>query len=63
MKVLAVNGSPRQRGNTAFALALALETLESEGIETEAVALADRQIAPCDGCFACRRERAFASMT
>jgi len=55
MKVVGINGSPHPRGNTAQALGFALEVLEREGIETEGVSLAGKAIAPCDGCFACRR--------
>jgi len=55
MRVLGVNGSPRARGSTAFAMDRALQVLQAEGIETEAVSLAGRDLTPCDGCFACRR--------
>jgi multimeric flavodoxin WrbA len=55
MKVLGINGSPRARGSTAYAMARALQVLQAEGIETESVSLAGRDLTPCDGCFACRR--------
>ena len=35
MKVLLINGSPRENGNTARALKEVADTLVSEGIETE----------------------------
>jgi multimeric flavodoxin WrbA len=54
MNVLGINGSPHREGNTAYALRHALETVAGEGIETTYLALADQQIAPCKGCFACR---------
>lgn len=54
MKVVGICGSPRAEGNTAYALRYALEVLRDEGIETEYISLAGKQIAPCDGCFRCR---------
>lgn len=35
MKVLLINGSPRQQGNTATALAEVARQLATEGIENE----------------------------
>ncbi len=52
--VLGIHGSPHREGNTAFALRHALAVLEQEGIRTQYIALADLQIAPCEGSFACR---------
>jgi multimeric flavodoxin WrbA len=52
--VLGINGSPHQNGNTAFALRHALERLESAGIGTTYISLADKTIHHCDGCFSCR---------
>jgi multimeric flavodoxin WrbA len=54
MDVLAVNGSPHLEGNTSFALRYALEELERYGVSTRYVALGEREIRPCRGCFACR---------
>jgi multimeric flavodoxin WrbA len=54
MNVLGINGSPHLDGNTAYALRHALEIVEREGIATTTITLADQDIAPCDGCFACR---------
>ena len=53
MKVIAVNGSPRKDGNTAFALRLAAEVLSREGIETEVVHVGGLQIHVCVGCGYC----------
>ncbi len=52
--VLGINGSPHREGNTAYALRHAMAILEQEGVRTRYVALADLDIALCDGCFACR---------
>ncbi|MBC8875662.1 MAG: flavodoxin family protein [Planctomycetes bacterium] len=53
MKVLGISGSPRSGGNTELLIQTALKELESEGLETEFISLADREIRPCDGCAAC----------
>ncbi|MCW4010536.1 MAG: flavodoxin family protein [Candidatus Bathyarchaeota archaeon] len=53
MKVVAFNGSARKDGNTAILLRRTLQTLESEGIETELVQLAGQQIRGCTVCRAC----------
>jgi multimeric flavodoxin WrbA len=41
-------------GNSAHALRYALQVIEEQGIETEYIALADKSVRPCNGCFACR---------
>jgi multimeric flavodoxin WrbA len=51
MKIVAFNGSARRDGNTAILLRYVLGELEREGIETETVELAGRNI---HGCLACR---------
>ena len=53
--VLGICGSPHTEGSTAFALSRALSVIEGQGIETAYISLADKQIAPCDGCFGCRK--------
>lgn len=54
VKVIAICGSPRVRGNTEYLLREALSVLEREGIETELVKLADLMVAPCEACNACQ---------
>jgi len=54
MRILGIHGSPHLQGNTASALHRALKVIAAEGIETEYIALAEREIAPCQGCFHCR---------
>ena len=54
MNVLGICGSPHTDGNTAYALRYALKVIEAEGIETAYISLAEVDIAPCKGCFACR---------
>lgn len=54
MKVLAVNGSPRKKWNTAMLLENALEGAASQGAETELVHLYDLTYTGCTSCFACK---------
>lgn len=54
MKVLAVNGSPRKKWNTATLLEKALEGAASQGAETELVHLYDLDFKGCTSCFACK---------
>lgn len=54
MKVIAVNGSPRKKWNTATLLEKALEGAKSEGAETEIVHLYDLEFKGCTSCFACK---------
>ena len=54
MQVLGINASPHENGNTAYALRYALAHLEETGIETAYIALADKSIHSCRGCFFCR---------
>jgi multimeric flavodoxin WrbA len=53
LKVVALNGSSRKGGNTAILLNHALRELEQEGISTELVELAGRDIRPCLACRNC----------
>ncbi|MFG6356216.1 MAG: flavodoxin family protein [Acetatifactor sp.] len=53
MKVLAINGSARRDGNTAFLISTVLEKLNQEGIETEMIQLSGGIIEPCRACWAC----------
>ncbi len=53
MKVLLINGSPRQNGNTCMALKEMAGTLESEGIGAEIFWLGNKPVRGCISCFAC----------
>ncbi len=53
MKVLAINGSPRAEGNTSIIINTVLDELKKEGIQTELIQLANKDISPCKACFAC----------
>lgn len=54
MKVIAINGSPRKKWNTATLLEKALEGATSEGAETEMIHLYDFNFKGCISCFACK---------
>ncbi len=54
MKVMAFNGSPRKKWNTATLLGKALEGAASEGGETELIHLYDLDFKGCISCFACK---------
>jgi multimeric flavodoxin WrbA len=53
MKVVAFNGSARANGNTAILLNVVLDELSKEGIETELVTLAGKDIPGCRACYKC----------
>jgi len=54
MKVVAINGSPRKKWNTATLLEKALEGAASESAETEMIHLYDLNFKGCTSCFACK---------
>ena len=49
-KVLMINGSPRENGNTKLALKEVAKTLNEEGIETVIVDIGKKAM---QGCIAC----------
>ncbi|MBR0093507.1 MAG: flavodoxin family protein [Lachnospiraceae bacterium] len=53
MKLLAINGSPREKSNTGRCLEIILEEASKLGVETELVTLSDKQIRGCRGCYGC----------
>ena len=54
MKILAINGSPRKKWNTATLLEKALEGATAQGAETELVHLYDLDYHGCTSCFSCK---------
>lgn len=54
MKVIAFNGSPRKKWNTATLLEKALEGASSQGAETELIHLYDLSYKGCISCFSCK---------
>lgn len=55
VKVVGISGSPRKGGNTEIIIKKALDVIESKGIQTELISLADLEIKPCDACRYCRK--------
>ena len=53
MKVLAINASPREEGNTFRMLTTVLAELEQEGIETELFQAGGRPVMGCKACGQC----------
>ncbi len=54
MKVLLVNGSPRQKGNTAVALEEVAAQLKKNGIDSETVWIGNKPVRGCMACNACK---------
>ena len=55
MKVILVNGSPKEKGCTYTALCEVANTLNKEGIETEILHVGKLAVATCMGCGACSK--------
>lgn len=56
MKVTALNGSPREHGNTSTLIRVVLSELEKEGIQTEYLQLGGKDIRGCRACGGCRKK-------
>lgn len=54
MKVMAFNGSPRKKWNTATLLEEALKGAVSQGAETELIHLYELKFKGCISCFECK---------
>lgn len=54
MKVLMINGSPHQKGNTSIALAEIARQLEKLGIESEIVWIGNKPFRGCIACNTCK---------
>ena len=54
MNVLILMGSPRLHGNTAELCKPFMEELKENGATVRYVTLADKNIKPCQGCYACQ---------
>lgn len=54
MKVIAINGSPRKKWNTATLLQKSLEGAMTHGAETELLHIYDIKFKGCISCFACK---------
>ena len=57
MKVIGINGSPRKEGNTAILIQTVFKELNQQGIETELISLAGKNIKGCIACKACIKNK------
>ena len=55
MKVLLINGSPKEKGCTFVALSEIEKTLNKDGIDTEILYLGKEPVGSCLGCGACSK--------
>lgn len=53
MYVVAINGSPKEKGNTYHALKIVTNELETQGISTEIIHIGNKNIRGCICCGAC----------
>lgn len=56
MKVLILNGSPRAKGNTAYALSQMEEVFAQEGIDSETIQVGNQSIRGCIACGSCAKK-------
>jgi multimeric flavodoxin WrbA len=54
MKIIGVEGSPRNNGNTEKLVKTILESASENGAETKFYKLIEMNISHCSGCFKCR---------
>lgn len=54
MKVIAINGSPKPKGNTYLALKTVCDELEAQNIETEIIHIGNMDIKGCISCNQCK---------
>ena len=57
MKVLLINGSPRQSGHTALALAEMAKIFAENNIEAEILQVGNQAVRGCIACGRCRKEK------
>lgn len=57
MKVVAINGSPKNNGNTAQLIDIMAHELSHEGIETEVLHVGNKTIRGCFGCGGCAKNQ------
>ena len=53
MKVIAINGSPRKKGNTSILIQTVFEELNAQGIETEEINVGLKSFRGCLACMKC----------
>ena len=53
IKVIAMNGSPREGGNTSILIGQIFLELEDQGIETELIQVGGKEVRGCRACMKC----------
>ena len=56
VRILAIYGSPRRKGNTTLLLQKAVEGAKEEGAEMEEVVLRDLKMSPCLEIYGCKKD-------
>ncbi|MEL4304632.1 flavodoxin family protein [Methanococcoides sp. LMO-2] len=56
MKIIGLNGSPRADGNTAKLVKEILSGASDNGADVQIFNLAKMNVAPCIGCYACKKD-------
>lgn len=56
MKVLGINGSPRQKGNSHFLMSVFMEEMKTKGYDTQVLNAVKLKINPCIGCGNCEKK-------
>jgi len=57
MKVVGFNGSPRKDGNTSILINHVFNELAKQGVETELVQLAEKELRGCIACYKCEENK------
>lgn len=57
MYVVAINGSPKEHGNTYHALKMVTDELENQGVNTEIIHIGNKTIRGCIACGSCFRNK------
>ncbi len=57
MKVIAFNGSPREKGNTNILLTTVIQEISKEGIETDLIQLGKKTLHGCIACSKCKENK------
>lgn len=57
MRIVAINGSPRRKGNTSILLKEMFKVFQAEGIKTELVQLGNKPLHGCTACGICKEKQ------
>ncbi len=57
MKAIAINGSPREDGNTNYLIKSIFQPLEENSIETDIIHIGGKPIRGCLGCLQCKKNQ------